>query len=179
VMEKGWATVRHSPTGNEVNRPTITLAACLRGVNVNLWLLLSLLELQFNCMQMDRRQETMTIELATVKDTQAIVSIFIANKSDPSLFQEPEAEIRRNLQDCLVARDANGKAVACSALHRDTAELAEIYGVAVLPGLQGQGIGAMLMHKSKERAAACQLVHLWLATLKPEYFRRYSFHEIS
>src|SRR5262249_51788099 len=117
--------------------------------------------------------------LVTEKDTQAIVSIFIANKSDPSLFQEPEAEIRRNLQDFLVARDANGKAVACSALHRDTAELAEIYGVAVLPGLQGQGIGAMLMHKSKERAAACQLVHLWLATLKPEYFRRYSFHEIS
>jgi N-acetylglutamate synthase-like GNAT family acetyltransferase len=75
-------------------------------------------------------------------------------------FQEPEAGIRRNLQDFLVARDANGKAAACSALHRDTAELAEIYGVAVLPELQGQGIGAMLMQKCKERAAACQLAHL-------------------
>ena len=121
----------------------------------------------------------MRIEPATVQDTQAIVSIFIANKGDPGLFQESDAEVRRNLQDFLVARDANGKAVACSGLHRDSTELAEIYGVAVLPDLQGQGIGAMLIQKCKERAAASQVTHLWLATVKPEYFRRYSFRPIS
>ena len=121
----------------------------------------------------------MTIEPATVKDVQAIVSIFIANRRDPGLFQEPEVEVKRNLQDFLVARDAKGRAVACSGLHQDSAELAEVYGVAVLPELQGQGIGAMLMQKCKERAAASQLTHLWLATVKPEYFRRYSFHSIS
>lgn len=44
----------------------------------------------------------MRIEPATVHDTQAIVSIFIANKGDPGLFQESDAEVRRNLQDFLV-----------------------------------------------------------------------------
>jgi len=121
----------------------------------------------------------MIIGSATVEDVQAIVSIFVSNRSDPGLFQESDAEVRRNLGDFLVARDANGRVVACSGLHRDSAELAEVYGVAVLPELQGQGIGAMLMQKCKERAFASQLTCLWLATVKPEYFRRYSFCTIS
>ena len=121
----------------------------------------------------------MTIESARVADTHSIVSIFIANKDDPGLFQESEAEVRRNLRDFVVARDVNGAVVACLGLHRDSDELGEIYGVAVLPQLQGQGIGAMLMQKSKERAVTGQLTCLWLATVKPEYFRRYSFYPIS
>lgn len=121
----------------------------------------------------------MTIEPATVNDAQAIVSIFNANKHDRGLFQESQAEVARNLRDFLVARDANGKAVACSGLHQDSLDLAEIYGVAVLPKLQSHGIGAMLIRKCKERAAAGHLSHLWLATVKPAYFRRYSFHPIS
>jgi amino-acid N-acetyltransferase len=121
----------------------------------------------------------MTIESAEEKDAQAIVSIFIANQDDPGLFQEPESEVKRNLRDFSVVRDADGKAIACAGLHRDSAELAEVYGVAVLPELQGRGIGAMLIRKCKERAAASQLTHLWLATVKPEYFQRYSFRPIS
>jgi len=122
-----------------------------------------------------RVKETMKVESATPRDTQAIVSIFAANQDDPGLFQESEAEVRRNLKDFLVARDAAGRAVACAGIHRDSAELAEIFGVAVLPEFQGQGIGAALMGECKERAAASQLTHLWLATVKPEYFRRFRF----
>ena len=121
----------------------------------------------------------MLIEPAKLEDTQGIVSIFIANKRDPGLFQERAEEVRRNLQDFLVARNENGTVVACLGLHRDSNELAEIYGVAVLPQLQGQGIGAMLMQKCRERAAANHLTDLWLATAKPEYFRRFSFRPIS
>jgi len=126
-----------------------------------------------------RVKETMKVESATTKDTQAIISIFAANQDDPGLFQESEAEVRRNLKDFLVARDAAGRAVACAGIHRDSAELAEIFGVAVLPEFQGQGIGAALMRECKERAAASRLMHLWLATVKPEYFRRFLFRPIS
>ncbi len=121
----------------------------------------------------------MNIEPATARDVQAIVSIFVANQDDPGLFQESEVEVRRNLCDFLVVRDASGKAVACAGLHRDTAQLAEIFGVAVLPSLQDQGIGEILMRKCTERAVASQITHLWLATIKPEYFARYSFRPIS
>ena len=112
----------------------------------------------------------MTIESATAADTQSIVSIFIANKGDPGLFQESKAEVRRNLRDFLVARGANGRVVACLGLHRDSAELAEVYGVAVLPELQGQGIGTVLMQKCKERALASQLTCLWLQPLSLSIF---------
>ena len=125
------------------------------------------------------RAGAMTIDSAAAEDTQSIVSVFLANKSDPGLFQETQVEVRRNLRDFLVARDANGRVVACLGLHRDSAELAEVYGVAVLPELQDQGIGAMLMLKCQERSVAIQLTSLWLATVKPEYFRRYSFRTIS
>src|SRR5262249_58547055 len=79
----------------------------------------------------------------------------------------------------LVVRDPNGSVVACLGLHRDSKELAEVYGVAVLPDLQGRGIGTILMEKCKERAVAGRLKLLWLATVKPEYFVRYSFRPIS
>lgn len=124
-------------------------------------------------------EETMTIESATVEDVQSVASVFIANKDDPGLFQESQAEVRRHLRDFLVARDANGEIVGCAGLNQDSGGLAEIYGVAVLPAVQGQGIGTMLMQKCKEQAAANQVTRLWLATVKPAYFQRYSFRPTS
>ena len=121
----------------------------------------------------------MKIESATIADAQAIVSILASNKTDTGLFQEPMTEVQKNLADFLVARDANGGAVACLGLHRDSNELAEVYGVAVLPKVQGCGIGAMLMRECKTRAVASHISLLWLATVKPEYFSRYSFRPIS
>jgi len=125
------------------------------------------------------KASAVTIKPATIGDTDAIVTIFNSNKADPGLFQEPMAEVRKNIGDFLVGRDARDKVVACLGLHQDSDELAEVYGVAVLPKLQGQGIGTILMQKCKERALANQLTCLWLATVKPEYFRRYSFYPVS
>ncbi len=122
---------------------------------------------------------TLRIEPATAQDAHAIVAILLANEADPGLFQESEIEVRRNLGDFLVAWDANGRAVACSGIHRDSADLAEIYAVAVLPEFQGKGIGVQLLQKCKEWASGSGLTYFWLATVKPEYFRRYSFHPIS
>lgn len=121
----------------------------------------------------------MTIEPATMADLKAIAAVFLSNKSDRGLFQEPLPEIKRNLADFLVARDANGGVVACAGLHRDTDKLAEIYGVAVLPEFQGQGIGTTLLQECRRRAVAAHISFLWLATVKPEYFSRHSFGPVS
>lgn len=121
----------------------------------------------------------MIIEPATIADVQAIVSILISNKNDPGLFQAPVAEVKKHLADFLVARDPNGSAVGCLGLHRDSNELAEVYGVAVLPKFQGQGIGITLVQQCKARAVSSGITLLWLATMKPDYFRRYSFRPMS
>ena len=91
-----------------------------------------LYESHCNRTQTMRLAKAMTIEPATGKDTQAIVSIFIANNRDPGLFQESETRVRGKLQDCLVARNPIGGVVACAGLHRDSDQLAEIYGLASL-----------------------------------------------
>jgi len=93
----------------------------------------------------------MMIDAATIADIRAIAAIFISNRSDPGLLQESAAEVKGNLTDFLVARDANRDVVACLGLHRDTSELAEIYGVAVLQKFQRQGIGTMLVQECKRR----------------------------
>jgi len=54
-----------------------------------------------------RLAKAMTIEPAAGKDTQAIVSIFIANNRDPGLFQESETGVRGKLQDFLVAQSGS------------------------------------------------------------------------
>ena len=123
--------------------------------------------------------EPVVIEPATIADIQAIAAVFISNRSDRGLFQEPVGELARNLADFLVARDALGSTVGCLGLHRDTGELAEVYGVAVLPKFQGQGIGTKLLQECKRRAVATDVSLLWLATVKPEYFSRYSFRPAS
>lgn len=123
--------------------------------------------------------KTVLIEPASVADIQAIAAVFSSNRSDRGLFQEPVTELKRNLADFLVARDADGCVVGCLGLHRDTAELAEVYGMAVLPKFQGQGIGTKLLQECKRRAVATDVSLLWLATVKPEYFSRYSFRPTS
>ncbi len=128
---------------------------------------------------MKLKAPSMLIEAATSADVDGIVSVFIANKSDRGLFQESEAQVRQHLADFLVARDANGKVVACAGLCQDSDELAEVYGVAVLPEVQGQGMGGMLIQECKRRAIANRIAHLWLATVKPAYFSGFSFRPMS
>jgi N-acetylglutamate synthase-like GNAT family acetyltransferase len=118
---------------------------------------------------------TMKIEPATPSDAPSIASVFFANRDDHGLFREREAELRLSWPNFLVARDANGTVVGCAGLHRDPHGWAEIFGVAVLPGLQNQGIGSMLMRGWIDEAAAKGVAHLWLATMKPDYFARFSF----
>jgi len=62
----------------------------------------------------------MKIESATIGDVQAMVSIFLSNKSDPGLFQEPVTEVQKKPRGLLVARDANCSPIACLGLHSPT-----------------------------------------------------------
>jgi amino-acid N-acetyltransferase len=117
----------------------------------------------------------MRVEPAKPSDAPSIGSVFFANRGEHGLFRKHEAELRRSWPNFLVALDANGTVVGCAGLHRDPQGWAEIFGVAVLPGLQNQGIGSMLMRRWVDEAAAKGVAHLWLATMKPDYFARFSF----
>jgi len=123
--------------------------------------------------------EVLTITPAVTDDGVAISSLLAANRDDRGLFQESAEAIVRTIKDFFVARDATGRIVGCAGMHRDSASLAEVYAVAVLPACQGKGIGKQLMQACMQAAREAGIQDLWLATVKPEYFRRYGFQIIS
>lgn len=123
--------------------------------------------------------EAITIRPAVTDDAAAISRVLAVNRADRGLFQESAAAVVRSIEDFLVACNGAGQIVGCAGLHRDSARLAEIYAVAVTPQCQGQGVGRQLMQACKQRARSAGIRHLWLATVKPEYFIGYSFQAIS
>jgi N-acetylglutamate synthase-like GNAT family acetyltransferase len=115
-----------------------------------------------------------------VDDVAGILAALNANRGDSSLFQQPEHQVKRTLGDFFVAHEVDGTLCACAALHWHAADNAEILAVAVLPQVQGRGVGRRLMQSCLDevnRTNAGAVV--WLATAKPEYFARFGFHPLS
>ena len=121
----------------------------------------------------------MQVRPARDGDVPLIVELLRANASEPSLFQQPPAQVCRTLADFLIAVDDDGAAIGCAALHRHSPDSAEILAVAVAPSLQARGTGAALMRACLARAAEGGVQLLWLATAKPAYFARFGFHAFS
>jgi amino-acid N-acetyltransferase len=116
---------------------------------------------------------------ATESDVAQIVATLAANASDPALFLRMASDIRRHLGDFFVADDADHRLVGCGAMHRYTAQCAEILSVSVLPPAQARGIGGQLMREALKRGDSPPTRQLWLATAKPGYFARFGFAPIS
>lgn len=123
--------------------------------------------------------KSFTIEAARAEDAADISCALALNRDDPSLFQKSAAAIAAMVGDFLVARKQDGEIVGCAGLHRESADLAELYAVAVVPQCQGHGVGRLLTQACQQRAKQSGIRYLWLATLKPEYFSRYGFQPIS
>ena len=116
------------------------------------------------------------IRAASDDDVPAIRSILAANRGDPSLFQQSDAQIRRTLADFLVAGDP---IVGCAAVHSYGNGAAEILAVAVDPAAHGRGIGSALMAAAIAEATRRGGDPIWLATAKPAYFARFGFVPVS
>ena len=119
------------------------------------------------------------IRAATINDVAPIAGSLAANASDPALFLRAPSDVLRHLHEFIVAEDRTHNIVGCAALHFYRPDCAEILSVAVLPSVQGQGIGGLLMREAVTRALSRGVPQLWLATAKPQYFERFGFASIS
>lgn len=124
-------------------------------------------------------ESDVTIVEASEQDVGDIVSILRANRGDPSMFLRSPANVRKNLRDLIVAKDTGEQIIGCAALHKYSPTLGEILSVGVLPDFHGQGIGSRLMENCIQQADANGIEQLWLATVKPGYFRRFGFKRFS
>jgi N-acetylglutamate synthase-like GNAT family acetyltransferase len=108
-------------------------------------------------------------------DVAGIVAVLAANLDEPSLFQRSERDVARHVSDFIVAEGERDHILACAALHRHTPTLGEVLSVAVLPEVQGLGIGSRLLEECARRAREAGIRELWLATTKPAYFTRFGY----
>lgn len=123
--------------------------------------------------------EFLTIRQATKTDAGAISLVLFQNRADRGLYQESAEAVIHTIEDFWVAQNDAGDTVGCAGLHRESPRLAEVYAVAVAPEWQGRGVGRQLLQACIEHARSLGIQQLWLATIKPEYFRRYGFALIS
>jgi amino-acid N-acetyltransferase len=124
-------------------------------------------------------ESTVIIEAASERDVKLIASIFTANSHDPAIFLRSADDVSKNLKDFFVAKDTRGQIQGCAALHSYSPWLGEILSVAVLPELQGKGIGSRLVETCIQEARVKGIARLWLATAKPDFFARFEFKPIS
>src|SRR5262245_56952338 len=87
-------------------------------------------------------------------DVEGILAVFDQNRFDPSLLPRNVASIRADLQDFIVVKTASREILGCAALKADSAQIAEILSVAVLPSWQGKGIGGLLVQECERLARA-------------------------
>jgi amino-acid N-acetyltransferase len=120
-----------------------------------------------------------TVRAATASDIAQIVATLAANASDPALFLRTASDVRRHLEDFFVAEDADHRLLGCGAVHRYTAQCAEVLSVSVAPFAQSRGIGGELMREALKRGSSPPARQLWLATAKPGYFARFGFAPMS
>jgi amino-acid N-acetyltransferase len=115
------------------------------------------------------------IRPAVEPDAPGIVAVLVALRDEPSLFQRSESDVRQTIGDFTVAEAERRRVLACAALHRHSAIAGEILSVAVLPEVQGLGIGGRLIDECVRRARESGLRQVWLGTIKPAYFARFDF----
>ena len=87
------------------------------------------------------------------------------------------SEVYESIRDFFVVRDGD-TVVACAALHPYWADLAEIRGVAVRQGYQGQGTGRSLVEACLNEAKGLGIPQVFCLTSKPGFFEEVDFCQV-
>ncbi len=119
----------------------------------------------------------MNIRKAQVKDVKAINAL-IANyaEHDRMLFRSM-ASIFEALQSFTVVED-DSQVVGCCAVEVIWSDLAEVKSLAVKPGLQGKGIGRLLVEEAVKQTAGMGVPRLFALTLEPVFFTKLGFEQV-
>lgn len=114
---------------------------------------------------------------AKLHDVDAIFRIINLFTADNTLLPRGFAELCENVRDFLVVEDedANGRIIACGALHLYGVHLTEVRSIAVDHALQGRGAGEMLVRALLQEAEWHGVRCVCLFTRIPDFFMRFGF----
>ena len=118
------------------------------------------------------------IRKAKLTDVPRLVDLINRFAAERVLLPRTAADVCDRIREFTVAEE-NGEIVGCGALHFYTPELSEIRSLAVLPTIQGKGLGRKLTERLLEEAAEQQLRQVFALTMVPEYFEKLGFEPVS
>ncbi len=119
----------------------------------------------------------MEIRKATMRDIPKLIELINGYASLGIMLPRTELEMAEDIRDFTVA-EADGRLVACGALHFYTRASAEVRSLAVDDSMKGKGIGRALLAELETEARECELETLFAFTYVPDFFRNLGFLEV-
>ncbi|MGD8368387.1 MAG: N-acetyltransferase [Desulfobacterales bacterium] len=119
------------------------------------------------------------IHRAAIGDVKSIHRLlqFYGNRGE--LLPRPLSKLYDHVRDFFVYREkAGGALLGCCALQFCWEDLAEIRSLAVSPEHVNRGIGRRLTGAAIEEARAFGVRQVFTLTYRPDFFRRFGFHQI-
>jgi len=116
-----------------------------------------------------------TIRKARLQDVKSMQGLINQFAREGSMLSRSLSEMYDNIRDFHVC-EVDGRLVGVSALHVVWEDLAEIKSLAVVPNLQGQGLGSLLARASLDDAKEMRVRQVFTLTDKEGFFEKIGFH---
>ena len=119
----------------------------------------------------------LVIRPAHTKDVKSIRTLVDPYAAPGQMLSKETVTLYESVQEFIVA-EKDGVLVGCGALHILWEDLAEVRTVAVVEGLQKQGIGHQILEAIIERAREVGVEKIFCLTFQIEFFGRHGFEVI-
>ena len=119
----------------------------------------------------------LVIRPAHTKDVKSIRTLVDSYAAPGQMLSKETVTLYESVQEFIVA-EKDGVLVGCGALHILWEDLAEVRTVAVVEGLQKQGIGHQILQAIIERAREVGVEKIFCLTFQIEFFGRHGFEVI-
>jgi amino-acid N-acetyltransferase len=119
----------------------------------------------------------LVIRPAQTKDVKSIRTLVDSYAAPGQMLSKETVTLYESVQEFIVA-EKDGVLVGCGALHILWEDLAEVRTVAVVQGLQKQGIGRQILEAIIERAREVGVEKIFCLTFQIEFFGRHGFEVI-
>ena len=119
----------------------------------------------------------LVIRPAQTTDVKSIRTLVDSYAAPGQMLSKETVTLYESVQEFIVA-ERDGVLVGCGALHILWEDLAEVRTVAVVEGLQKQGIGHQILEAIIERAREVGVEKIFCLTFQIEFFGRHGFEVI-
>ncbi len=121
---------------------------------------------------------TIDIRCASMKDVKQIHTLLNHFSKEGLLLGRSISSLYDKLRDFVVVVDKEDNVVGVCAFQITWENLAEIRSLAVTDGMQGKGVGTMLVKWCLEEAEKYDIGQVFALTYQPDFFKKHGFTNI-